>query len=130
MLTYRGMRSASSSNFRTTAFWFGFDTGTVNCGSYRTAAPKRSCCSTRPKPVAEPGPASVSIGLTGLAGTHAARPAIVRTLRVGTTTLTNVPAVLVKRAPGTRPVDGLLPMHLFARVTFNGPERQLFIEPR
>lgn len=79
--------------------------------------------------VADPAPAA-AVGLTGLAGSCAARPAIVRTLKVGMTTLTNVPAVIVKRETAARSVDGLLPMHLFARVTFNGPEHQLFIEAR
>jgi predicted aspartyl protease len=70
-----------------------------------------------------------AIGLTGLAGTRAAQSAIVRVLRVGATRLIDVPAVIVRREPGSS-VDGLLPLHLFGCVTFDGPERQLFIEPR
>jgi hypothetical protein len=54
----------------------------------------------------------------------------VRALRVGSTTLTDVSAAIVGRECGSPPVDGLLPLHIFARVTFNGPERQLFIEGR
>ena len=30
--------------------------------------------------------------------------------------------------PAAQTSDGLLPLHIFARVTFNGPERQLVIE--
>ena len=73
--------------------------------------------------------ANESTGLTGLTGTRTARTAIVRALRVGSTTLMDVAAVIVGRECGS-PVDGLLPLHIFARVTFNGPERQLFIEDR
>jgi predicted aspartyl protease len=71
-----------------------------------------------------------STGLTSLTGTRAARPTVVPVLRVGSTTLTDVAAVIVGRESGSPSVDGLLPLHLFARVTFNGPERQLFIEDR
>jgi predicted aspartyl protease len=71
-----------------------------------------------------------SAGLSSLTGTREARPAVVRALRVGSTTLMDVAAVIVRREPGSPSVDGLLPLHIFARVTFNGPERQLFIEGR
>jgi hypothetical protein len=71
-----------------------------------------------------------SAGLTSLTGTRAARPAVVRALRVGSTTLMDVAAMIVGREPGSPLVDGLLPLHIFARVTFNGPGRQLFIEGR
>jgi hypothetical protein len=54
----------------------------------------------------------------------------VRALRVGSATLMDVPAVIVGRECDSPSVDGLLPLHIFARVTFNGPERQLFIEER
>lgn len=70
------------------------------------------------------------VGVTGLAGTRAAWPAVVRRLRVGDATLRDVPAVIVRREDGATAVDGLLPLHLFARVTLDGPERQLFIEAR
>lgn len=72
----------------------------------------------------------VVVGVTGLAGTRAAWPAVVRRLRVGDATLTDVPAVIMRREEGATAVDGLLPLHLFARVTLDGPERQLFIEER
>jgi Aspartyl protease len=71
-----------------------------------------------------------SIGLTGLTGTRDARRAIVRAFRVGSTLLMDVAAVIVGRDCDATPLDGLLPLHLFARVTFNGPERQLLIETR
>jgi hypothetical protein len=71
-----------------------------------------------------------SIGLTGLAGTRAAQPSVVRALRVGSLTLRDVSAVIVGRESGSTSADGLLPLHVFARVTFNGPERQLYIEDR
>jgi len=80
--------------------------------------------------ISDPVASGTAIGVTGLAGTRAARRAIVRKLRVGDTTLTELPAVVVHGDGGPAPVDGLLPLHLFARVTFDGPERRLFIEPR
>ena len=75
-------------------------------------------------------PAGESRGLTSLTGTRAARPAVVRALRVGSTTLTDVAAVIVGRESASPSADGLLPLHIFARVTFYGPERQLLIEGR
>jgi hypothetical protein len=74
--------------------------------------------------------AQESAKLTSLAGTRVVRPAVVRALRVGSTTLMNVAAVIVGRECRSPSVDGLLPLHIFARVTFNGPERQMYIEDR
>jgi hypothetical protein len=74
--------------------------------------------------------ANESAELMGLAGTRAAQRAVVRALRVGSTTLMDVAAVIVRRECDSPALDGLLPLHIFARVTFNGPERQLFIEHR
>jgi predicted aspartyl protease len=74
--------------------------------------------------------ANESVELTGLTGTRDARRAVVRTFRVGSTVLMDVAAVIVGRESDATPLDGLLPLHLFARVTFNGPEHQLLIETR
>jgi hypothetical protein len=52
------------------------------------------------------------------------------TVQVRSTTLMDVAALIVGREPGSPLVDGLLPLHIFGRVTFNGPERLLFIEDR
>jgi len=68
--------------------------------------------------------------LTGVTGTRGARRAVVHALRIGTTTLKDVSAVIVGREAASPAADGLLPLHIFARVTFNGPERQLLIENR
>jgi predicted aspartyl protease len=68
-----------------------------------------------------------TVGVTGLAGTSTAHQTRVPRLRVGDAILTDVPAVIVR---GRSAVDGLLPLHLFARVTFDGPNHQLFIERR
>jgi Aspartyl protease len=78
----------------------------------------------------EPGVtlARESVGLTSLAGSRPARLAVVDALRIGSRTLMNVAALVVGREEGSPAADGLLPLHIFARVTFNGPERQLFIE--
>ena len=74
--------------------------------------------------------ANESVELTGLAGRRDARRAVVRAFRVGSTLLTDVAAVIVGRDCDSAPLDGLLPLHLFTRVTFNGPEHQLLIEAR
>jgi predicted aspartyl protease len=68
--------------------------------------------------------------LSGMAGKGEARPARVDRLQVGGTTLTDYPAVVVERDRDAPPGDGLLPLHIFARATFNGPERQLILEPK
>jgi predicted aspartyl protease len=49
-------------------------------------------------------------------------------LRLGARTLVDVPAVLIDRAaPEPAEGDGLLPLHLFERVTFDGPARVLIL---
>ena len=68
------------------------------------------------------------IDVTGLGGTRTAQRVRLPTLRIGPTTMLNVAAVVVDREAESPATDGLLPLHLFARVTFNGPERQLVIE--
>ena len=77
---------------------------------------------------------SLSVGdtirVTGLGGTRTAQRVRVPMLRIGSTTMSNVAAVVVDREEQSPATDGLLPLHLFARVTFNGPERQLVIEER
>jgi len=74
--------------------------------------------------------ANESVELTGLTGSRDARRAIVRAFRVGSILLMDVSAVIVGGDCDSTPLDGLLPLHLFARVTFNGPEHQLLIETR
>jgi predicted aspartyl protease len=74
--------------------------------------------------------ANESVELTGLTGRRDARRAVVRAFRLGSTVLMDVTVVIVERDCDTTPLDGLLPLHHFARVTFNGPERQLLIESR
>jgi hypothetical protein len=74
--------------------------------------------------------ANESVELIGLAGRRDARRAVVRAFRVGSTLLMDVAAVIVESDCDATPLDGLLPLHLFARVTFNGPEHQLLIETR
>jgi len=57
-----------------------------------------------------------------------ARLVRLRELRFGSRTLRDVPAVTIERAD-RRPAegDGLLPLHLFERVTFDGPARLLIL---
>jgi predicted aspartyl protease len=81
------------------------------------------------------GRASGNIVATGetvqVATAHAGRPARqvrLRQLRFGHRTLRDVPAVLIDRLdPHPAEGDGLLPLHLFERVTFDGPSRLLIL---
>lgn len=64
-----------------------------------------------------------------LSGTRLVRRILIDRLDVGAIRLTDQKGVLVVRAPDESPLgDGLLPLHLFARVTFNGPGGYLAIE--
>ena len=67
--------------------------------------------------------------LTTTAAEAEVRLARLRELRVGGMTLRDVPAVVAPR-DGSEPaeIDGLLPLHLFDRVTFDGPRKRLIIE--
>jgi predicted aspartyl protease len=56
------------------------------------------------------------------------QPIRVGELRVGSTNFVNLPGVLIdRRGEPAVDVDGLLPLHLFARVTFDGPGRRLIV---
>ena len=68
--------------------------------------------------------------LSGVTGSREAMMGRLNVLHIGETELTDVPVVIVDRAATVQGADGLLPLHIFARVTFNGPERQLVIESR
>jgi hypothetical protein len=57
-----------------------------------------------------------------------ARPLLIPELRIGAVVLRNPPAAMVDA--GQREADGLLPLHLFRRVTINAPERYIVLEPR
>ncbi len=59
-----------------------------------------------------------------------ARQVRLRELRFGDWTMRDVPAVSIERAdPRAGEGDGLLPLHLFERVTFDGPARLLILGP-
>lgn len=68
------------------------------------------------------------IGLATFEGRIDAETVHVRELRIGGSTFRNLPAVLVDRA-ANRPADGdgLLPLHLFNRVTFDGRAGRLIV---
>jgi predicted aspartyl protease len=67
--------------------------------------------------------------LTTTSGETEVRLARVRELRVGGTTLRDVPAALARRHNSEpEEIDGLLPLHLFDRVTFDGPQKRLIVE--
>lgn len=57
------------------------------------------------------------------------QPIRVSELQVGPTNFVDLPAVLIERhgTPGLEG-DGLLPLHWFKRVTFDGPARRLSVE--
>ena len=67
--------------------------------------------------------------LTTMSGQTDVRMATVRELHVGSLTLRDVPAVVAER-DRSEPVevDGLLPLHLFDRVTVNGPGKRLILQ--
>ena len=66
-----------------------------------------------------------------ISGQRLARRVLIQALDVGETRLGDHEGVLLD-APGPADVmgDGLLPLHLFSRVTFNGPEGYVVLEPR
>jgi predicted aspartyl protease len=67
--------------------------------------------------------------LTTMSAQGTIRLARMRELHVGSATLQNVGAVVVGRnASEPEEADGLLPLHLFDRVTFDGPNRVLILE--
>jgi predicted aspartyl protease len=62
-------------------------------------------------------------------GTTEVRLARVRELHVGTLTLRDIPAVVAERDQSEpAEIDGLLPLHLFDRVTVDGPRRRMIVE--
>jgi len=71
---------------------------------------------------------SATVELSTAHRTQTARPVRVRELRVGDRIMRNVPAVTIERAE-RHPAegDGLLPLHLLERVTFDGPGRFLIV---
>jgi len=61
-------------------------------------------------------------------GTRLARSVVIDEFRIGPSTFLDMPAVLLR--PGDSPAfhtDGLLPLHIFGRVTFDGPGRRLIL---
>jgi hypothetical protein len=79
-------------------------------------------------PIDSPG---ASILVSTLAGAGTARGVTVRALLVGAATLWNLPAarvILPERT--TEDGDGLLPLSLFARVSFRHREGYMVVEPR
>ena len=67
--------------------------------------------------------------LTTTAAEAEVRLARLRELRVGGMTLRDVPTVLAQRDRSEpAEIDGLLPLHLFDRVTFDGPRKRLIVE--
>jgi hypothetical protein len=84
----------------------------------------------RPRPAVQ----SVRAGqeLRTLTSRRAVRTATVGELRVGGIPLRDVPVVLMERPASSVAEavahDGLLPLHLFDRVTFDGPYRMLVLE--
>ncbi|HEU5256947.1 MAG TPA: retroviral-like aspartic protease family protein [Vicinamibacterales bacterium] len=69
--------------------------------------------------------------VSSLAGTRTARRVTVRKLIVGSATLLDVPAVTVVLPEGTtQDGAGLLPLSLFARVSFNHHDGYMTVQPR
>jgi hypothetical protein len=75
-------------------------------------------------------PANGQARLRGVVGERTVERAFVQALRVGELVMRNEPAVVVERPGPGEDADGLLPLHRFARVSFNARERCLSIWPR
>jgi hypothetical protein len=69
--------------------------------------------------------------LSTLAGPQIGRRVLLDELRVGGVVLRNQTAVIIPQSESDASMgDGLLPLHVFARVTFNGPAQYLTVEAR
>lgn len=69
--------------------------------------------------------------LSTLAGHMLVRRVLLDQLRVGSIVFRDQPAVIVQQPGPSMPFgDGLLPLHIFGRVTFNGPARYLVVEDK
>jgi predicted aspartyl protease len=67
--------------------------------------------------------------LTALTSKADVQPIRVTALQVGPFTFADLPGVVIGRHGATSPdEDGLLPLHLFSRVTFDGPGRRLIVD--
>jgi hypothetical protein len=67
--------------------------------------------------------------LRTLAGQQLVRRVLLDNFIVGDVYLRDQPAVLLAQNGNDRPDgDGLLPLHIFSRVTFNGPQGYLLVE--
>jgi Aspartyl protease len=76
-------------------------------------------------------PARGQARLRGVAGERTVERAFVQALRVGGLVMNNEPALVLERPGSTGgQADGLLPLHRFARVSFNARERCLLIWSR
>ena len=69
-----------------------------------------------------------TVELTTAHASRRARSVRLRELRLGGRIMRDLPAVTIERAdPRPAEGDGLLPLHLFERVTFDGPARLLIV---
>ena len=71
-----------------------------------------------------------TVELATAAGRRLARSVLLPVLRIGDRTLRDVPAVSISGHDVAHPGagDGLLPLHIFDRVTFDGPARLLLLD--
>jgi predicted aspartyl protease len=71
---------------------------------------------------------AISMRVSTLAGAGTAATVVLRELRVGQTTLWNQTAARIPA--GADRADGLLPLHVFGRVSFNNRDSYMIVEPR
>jgi predicted aspartyl protease len=78
--------------------------------------------------ISGPSESGRTVELASAGGRQHGRPIVVRELRLGRRTLRDIPGVALDRQD-VHPAegDGLLPLHLFERVTFDGPARILIL---
>jgi hypothetical protein len=74
--------------------------------------------------------AGASFELASMAGRVSAHATVVRGLEVGGVRICAQIAGVVAAPGGAEPVDGLLPLDLFSRVSFNNHRRYMLVEPR
>jgi hypothetical protein len=74
---------------------------------------------------------SLDVGvLTSMSAVRLIRRVEVEGLMIGNTRLRNPPAVMLSSGEAGEMGDGLLPLHVFSRVTFNAGEGYLIVQPR
>jgi predicted aspartyl protease len=98
------------------------DTGSASLVIFRGASPSHGTLALRPL--------DGQARMRGVAGERTVDRVVVPVLRIGDLVWRDEPAVVVDRVASSEDTDGLLPLHRFARVSFNARDRCLLIWAR